>query len=64
MDVNGLGNYLKDEIACVADGCDGGGRKKEGPYTSALSNWVQGGTIYGNREECQPGWGRIGISSI
>lgn len=62
--MNIFGNYLKDEIACVADGFDVVGREREGPYISALSNWMEDGTIYDNREECQPGWGWIGISSI
>lgn len=62
--MNIFGNYLKDEITRVADGFDVGGRGREGPYISALNNWVENGTIYGNREECQPGWGWIGISSF
>lgn len=62
--MNILGNSLQDEIACVADGFDVGGREREGPYISALSNWVEDGTIYVNREDCQSGWGWIGISSI
>lgn len=54
-DLYNFEKYLKNEIACVADGFDVGGRVREGPYISALSNWVEDGTIYGNREECQPG---------
>lgn len=39
-DLYNFEKYLKDEISCVADGFDVGGRVREGPYISALSNWV------------------------
>lgn len=50
-------------MTCVTDGFDLGVREREGPYISALSNWVEDGTIYYNREDCQPERGWIVIKS-
>lgn len=50
-----LGNSLRDVANTCTDGFDVGVGRREAPEISALRNWVEDGTIYYDREDCQLG---------